>query len=98
MPITAAVINRVRTLRRSRGITAKELAKLMGEYGYKTTRTALAQAESGYRKEVSVDWLWSVSQALRVPVNMVLFGPDCTACDDIPPSGYSCNTCGRGSV
>lgn len=98
MPISEAVIGRVRSLRKGRGLTAKELAQIMTDCGYPTTRTAIAQAECGYRKEISVDWLWSASQALRVPVNKVLFGPDCATCDDNPPVGFTCNSCGTENI
>jgi transcriptional regulator with XRE-family HTH domain len=98
LPISAAVIKTVRNLRKAQGISAKELARLMGECGYGTSRTSVAQAECGYRKEVSIDWVSAASQALGVSIKTVLYGPDCTVCNDNPPAGFTCNSCGTENI
>jgi transcriptional regulator with XRE-family HTH domain len=98
LPVSAAVIRTVRKLRKDRGLTAAQLAGLMCDVGYSISRTALAQAESGQRKEVSIDWVWAVSSALNVPIKNIIYGPDCTKCSDAPPPGYSCNACGKAAV
>ena len=95
--ISEVVIARVRELRKKRGITALRLAELMTGGGYRTSRVAIAQAETGHRKEVSVDWTWAAARALDVPVKALLLGPDCFTCADSPAEGFTCNSCGRGN-
>lgn len=97
LPVTAEIIARVRTLRKERGISAKTLAETMTANGYPTSRTSIAQGECGDRKEVSVDWVVAVARALSVPVELVFRGPSCTACNDMPPKGFSCYACEKGN-
>lgn len=94
LPISAAVIRTVRGMRQKQRMSASELARRMTEYGLPTTRITIAHCESGYTKSVSVDWVWAASHALNVPVKTLLFGPDCLVCDDSPPTGFTCNSCG----
>lgn len=96
LPITRTIVQRLRKMRRDRGLSAQAFAQLMTNSGYPVTREAIAAAENDYRKEISVDWLWAASTALGVPVKIVWYGPDCTACEDAPPSGFTCNVCGKG--
>lgn len=97
LPVTAAVVDRVRRMRMAQGISAKDFARRMTDAGYRTSRTSIAQGECGYRKEVSVDWVVAAAGALGVPADVIFWGPHCTECYDIPPSGYSCNSCGKGT-
>lgn len=97
LPVTAVVIDRVRTLRKERGISAAVLAERMTSGGYPVSRTSIAQGECGYRKEVSVDWVVAVAKALGVPPELVFRGPSCTACNDMPPKGFSCYACEKGN-
>ena len=97
LPVTAEVIERVRVLRKERGLSARDLADRMTAGGYATSRTAIAQGECGYRKEVSVDWVVAVARALGVPPELVFRGPNCTACNDMPPKGFSCYACEKGN-
>lgn len=98
LPVTRAVIQTVRKLRQDRGLSTRQLAELMTASGYPTKRATLAAAETGLRKEVSIDWIWAVSQALNVSLKVIVQGPDCSGCMDDPPAGFSCNSCGRVSA
>lgn len=93
LPVSKAVIDRVARLRKGRRISALKFAALMSEAGYPCSRSTIAQTEGGYRKEISVDWLWAASTALNIPVKSLLLGPECPSCHDDPPSGFTCNSC-----
>lgn len=97
-PVSAAVIARVRRLRKDRRISAQQLADRMNQLGYTTSRGGIARAETGDRREISVDWLFAACNALGVPMTSVLYGPNCTVCHDVPPHGYSCNACGKAAT
>jgi transcriptional regulator with XRE-family HTH domain len=96
LPVSEAVIDRVRTMRRVRGMTAQELADRMDSFGYFTSRTGIARAESGTRREIGVDWLYAAARALGVEPTTLLMGPGCRSCYDAPPLGYTCKHCGKG--
>lgn len=97
LPVSADVIARVRRLRKDRKIAAHKLAELMTQAGYPTSRTAIAQAELGYIKQVSVDWVVAAAKALNVPAEVIFRGPECEACIDSPPEGFTCNSCEKAS-
>lgn len=97
LPFSRAVIETVRQMRQRKGISGEQLARLMTKAGYSIQRPSIASAENGRIKEISVDWVWAASEALHTPVKMILFGPDCRRCSDAPPTGFTCNHCGKGA-
>lgn len=98
LPISSAIAGRVRALRLDKGISALELSTRMTNLGYPTSRVSVAQTETGYRKEVSADWIWAAAQSLGVPFKLLYQGPDCDRCKDDPPTGFTCNACGTENI
>jgi transcriptional regulator with XRE-family HTH domain len=93
-PGTHVAINRIRTIRKQKGITAAELAEGMSRSGYRIDRTLIASAEVGRRQEISVDWLMAAAEVLGVPPISLLGKPSCEQCHDAPPPGFACTKCG----
>lgn len=98
LPISSAIAERVRAIRMDKGVSALELSTRMTNLGYPTSRVSVAQTETGYRKEISADWIWAAAQALGVSLKLLYQGPDCQVCSDAPPPGFSCNYCGTGNT
>lgn len=96
-PATQFAVNRIRTIRKQRGMTAAELAEGMTRAGYRVDRTWITKAENGGRQEISVDWLMAAAEVLDVPAVSLLGKPCCEQCNDAPPPGFACTKCGAGS-
>ncbi|PJN00848.1 hypothetical protein CG740_23380 [Streptomyces sp. CB01201] len=90
----------MRAMRHEQGVSAQLLADRMTELGYPTKRSALANVESGRRKEISVDYLVAAAEALNTDLLTVLVRCQlvaCPACKGSPPGGFTCNSCGAAS-
>ncbi|WP_217133815.1 helix-turn-helix domain-containing protein [Leucobacter chinensis] len=59
-----SVGSRVRAYRKAAGITAEQLAEIVGDG---MTRTAIAKLENGHRKEISTELLVKLARALNTP-------------------------------
>lgn len=71
--VTRTVADRVRSLRRGRGWSARELAEACERAGMATlTRSAIAKIESGVRKSVTADELAILAAVLKVPLSALL--------------------------
>ncbi|WP_424891834.1 helix-turn-helix domain-containing protein [Streptomyces sp. XH2] len=75
----------VRTLTASHPLGLNQISAI--ERGYSTHSTAL--------RSVSVDELLTLATALRVTPATLLGEPGCPTCEDSPPRGFTCNTCGK---
>jgi transcriptional regulator with XRE-family HTH domain len=93
-PVTHVAIDRIRAVRKQRGMTAAALAEGMTRAGYRVERTWIVKAENGGRQEISVDWLMAAAEVLDVPPASLLGKPSCEQCYDTPPPGFACTTCG----
>jgi transcriptional regulator with XRE-family HTH domain len=96
-PLTSAVITRMRELRHRRGWSAQEMSNRMSTAGAPITRGMIANLENGRRADVTVDELAGAARIFGVHAAWLLFGSgaSCSACEDAPPKGFSCNYCGR---
>lgn len=99
-PISAEVIAKLRALRQIQKVSAQELAERMSAAGYPIKRSVIANLESGRREEVSVDHLVAAAQALGTTAAAILNGPMpvCPICENEPPAGFTCNTCGASGT
>lgn len=97
-PVTAAVVRGLRSARKTRGVSAQELAERMTATGYPMKRSVIANVESGRRAEISVDYLAAAAAALELDAPSVLRSvvAPCPQCKGDPPTGFTCNTCGTG--
>ncbi|MEU1071842.1 MULTISPECIES: helix-turn-helix domain-containing protein [unclassified Streptomyces] len=87
----------IRELRQGQGLSAQNLADQISEAGYPIQRGALANIESGRRKEIPIDFLVATVQALKVDLTgfLVMCGlVICPSCKGRPPEGFTCNSCG----
>lgn len=115
------IVSRVRAVRRSRNMSARQVAERTTELGMAIPRPVLANLESGRRTYLTVAELLILAKALGVaPGDLLIpvgrdahlevapgdfrspedvarwfWSPRCAACDDEPPAGFTCDTCGK---
>jgi transcriptional regulator with XRE-family HTH domain len=73
-----------------------ELSRLTGQAGRPIATLGLARLEQGSRR-IDVDDLFAIATALAVsPLSLLMVEdkPDCGDCFDLPPRGFTCNSCG----
>jgi|APIni6443716594_1056825.scaffolds.fasta_scaffold546832_3 transcriptional regulator with XRE-family HTH domain len=80
--------DRIRALRRARGLTQAELAKLCG-----VTKSAVSQWEAGSTANIKLQALLALLAALHTDVPYLLYGPDRAA-----PAPDRKRTSGKGSA
>ena len=90
---------RVRRERIARGWSVRELAAKCGISFSTISRTecAISQSVHGRNEGIALTNAVAIAKALGVPLAELLTVPDCAACDDLPPAGFTCNQCGRSS-
>lgn len=87
-------VARIRRIRQARGMSAQALSEAMAGTPMSLGRSSIASLEAGQRR-LTVDELFDFAQALGVPVTHLLAeGPECGRCNDKPPAGCMCLTCG----
>lgn len=91
---SAAVIDRIRQNRKTRNMSVQALADGMKQHGYSTLRSALANMEGSRVRNVPVDLVYAAAAVFKIPVRELLDGPRCSTCQDTPPVGFTCNSCG----
>lgn len=97
-PITARVIAELVTARRQKKISAQKLADEMTAAGYPIQRSVIANLENGRRSELSVGHLAVAAQILGVDAGAILRrAAPCPRCQNEPPAGFTCTTCGGGA-
>ncbi|WP_068922178.1 helix-turn-helix domain-containing protein [Planobispora rosea] len=91
----ADVRRNVRTLREARGWSREEMVARLAEAGHRLSVTQLQFIESGRRKVISVDEFYALAHVLGVPAHRLTQPtPNCADCQDVPPPGFQCRTCG----
>jgi transcriptional regulator with XRE-family HTH domain len=99
LTVSRAVGANVRALRTMRGWSQRTLAKntqLTGKpVGFSTIcRMEKASASGAPPVAIYVDDVVSLAAALNVTVQQLITPPNCLACMDSPPPGFTCRTCG----
>lgn len=85
-------------LRGAQNMTSTDLSEAMGKLGRPVPATGLTRVEHLCRR-VDVDDLAAFAQIFGVePVDLLADAPACRACDNRPPAGFTCNTCGTGTM
>lgn len=97
------VARNLRALRKAKGWSIARLAEACAERSDQAaTWYSLSNIErgallgEGTRKPrlVSVDDLFLLAEVLGVSVEALAGQPACDSCRDVPPEGFTCNTCG----
>lgn len=92
--ITANIATWVKDQRTARGLSGAELARQLVKRGIPWNRTSVVKLETGRRCTLTVDELVGLASVLgALPEHMLKV--DCANCGAEPPTGYTCNTCGR---
>jgi predicted DNA binding CopG/RHH family protein len=95
LPLSSELIDKIRTLREIKKVSAQKLADLMVEQGYQVSRSMIANYEAKRVASIAIDYVAHAAQALGIPFVTLLVEPvQCPACKGSPPEGFTCNTCG----
>jgi len=76
--------------RRCAGLTQDEVAARTG-----IGVAVLHKMENGRRLPSLTEYV-AICRALSIDAGLLVREPDCRACGDDPPAGFTCNTCGTG--
>ena len=96
MPVSADVMARIRGYRKAQGMSVQALADAITANGYRVQRSTLANHEGGRHQTLPVDLVCAAASVLGVPVAALLSDTRCSACNDNPPRGFTCNACAAG--
>lgn len=104
--MTAAhnISRNVRRLRRAKGWTQAEAAERMAALtGFRTSTASWSAGERAPETNRAKSWsaneVAALAELFEVPVGDLFEAhPPCRACDDKPPAGFACLTCGAGGV
>lgn len=86
---------RLRQFRKTRRITAEQLAAGFTELGYPVSRSVLANYENGRFRTVPLDLVVTAMRYFDVSFTHFMTGPLCNGCDDKPPLNFMCRICKR---
>jgi hypothetical protein len=95
--VTDSCIRAMRVLRERRGWSALHLSRLVEEQaGVYLPRSVITNLENGRRRDMSVEQLVALVQVFDSTLGYFLGLGDtaCGKCNDAPPEGYACLTCG----
>lgn len=95
---SAAVTIRMRRYRLERGWSVQKLADAITAAGYRVERSVLANQEAGRKQTVPVDLVVIAALVLDIPVQHLLADAPCRHCQDAPPPGFTCNSCGEATA
>ncbi|MCY0916970.1 helix-turn-helix transcriptional regulator [Streptomyces sp. H27-G5] len=96
--LAVGLIDKIKRLRKLQGLSAEMLAVRMAGTGYNVTRATIANAESGRRASLTVDFADHAARALGLTLVQLITDPaPCPACKGEPPAGFTCNACGVAS-
>lgn len=90
------IYHRARIMRLARGWSARELSERLTALGHRTSRGDVATWETR-TPGCSAARLFALAAVFGVPIDY-LADPDsgpCPTCLGTPPSGFTCNSCGR---
>ena len=82
---------RVRAERERRGLTLRALADACG-----VNATTVLRAEQGC--DVALSIATALAAGLGLPLSALLAELECARCGGVPPAGFICAGCGRGSA
>jgi ribosome-binding protein aMBF1 (putative translation factor) len=85
----------IRREREKRGLSLRGLSQSMTEAGWPIALTGISNIEVG-RRQASVDDAVAFATVLRFRLDRLLPFDVCATCQNEPPDGFACNTCGRG--
>lgn len=87
----------VRRLRQEAGWSQSDLAEAMTNRGYGMHQVTVGKVETAQRPTRLAE-VAAFAITLNVAVEDLLQPmPPCEQCEDEPPHGFTCNTCGRSS-
>lgn len=84
---------RMRAHREQRGWSQSTLADRLRLYGIDLHFSAIAKMELGVRA-IRLNEAAAVATAFGVPLVKLLQEVRCDACNDAPPAGFACKSCG----
>ena len=98
--ISQLAIERMKTLRRAKGLSAQSLAELVSARGFSISRSVIANLENRRgRDTMTVDEFCAFAEALgSTPEGLIGIAALCAACKDVPPPGFQCMECGACTV
>jgi transcriptional regulator with XRE-family HTH domain len=99
LPVSRIVGAHVRTLRAARGWSLREVARLAESAGKPIGYATVGRIERGRDPRepavaVIVDDLVSLAAVFGLRPEQLLTAPNCFACMDKPPTGFTCRNCG----
>lgn len=91
----AAVARSIVRLRKERKWSARELAEKLQAQGCDMTRSMISNFENGRLEDIGVNKLAHLAKAFNVePWSLAEPAPACLDCENNPPAGFRCMTCG----
>lgn len=93
---TRAIAARIRRLRGVRLMSVKNLAEATVETGTPVPYSVLVNLEHDRRDNITVDELYTLAHVLGTTPEWLADsqGAMCSVCQDAPPAGFSCLSCG----
>lgn len=85
-------VGNIRTHRARLGMTVTEMSEAMTEIGHPLPPISIHRLEDGNRR-IDVDDLTALARLFKVSRESLLTEPECEACFDLPPAGFTCNVC-----
>lgn len=94
--VVTSVVDRMRQLRKEKGMTAQALEDALAEVGVTFTRAIIANLETGRRDDLKLREIVALAYVFGVALDWLILGsgPRCMFCMDNPPIGFICSSCG----
>ncbi|AUI56803.1 helix-turn-helix transcriptional regulator [Amycolatopsis sp. BJA-103] len=92
-------IANMRRIRRQRGISTQKLADQITAKGVQISRSTIVNQETRRSETASmtIDQAIGLCRVLDITLDDLIDPALCETCHGGPPSGFTCNTCGRRS-
>ncbi len=94
IPVYRRFAARQRILRRLRKLSCRALAEQLTAAGFPATRDMITGQELGRIKTITIDQLVATAKVFGVPVAELVSEERCSTCQDRPPAGFICASCG----
>ena len=95
LPVSEKAADRLRAIRKVRGISVEELANQLTAFGYTATRATLTNIENGRYRAVPIDLIVAAMKYFNMNFSAFMQGPLCSGCKDDPPQNFICQLCNR---
>lgn len=92
-----AVAANILAHRKSRRWSVRITSQKLAAAGRPLLASAVTKIELGERR-IDVDDLVAFAKAFGVEPASMLTAPDCDTCNGAPPTGFTCQTCGRSTT